>query len=312
MDYNEILISIVGSMGLVSLATYLFKNLLIEKLKSKLAEDRSIKIEEVKSDLKKDTECMLGDHASEREYILEARKKIYASIGPLHFQLLIASRDAWGRIWRHPVYCDKTTGKPYSLSVNNYYGLSTLYRILRPLAIAEIIERRMGSFDFRIEPCAIDLLKIKNSLYRSFSTSKLITDHPRANFKEQAEHIFWDNLQRMAESLIENKIDLQERVISFSEFQDNIIREEKTTPLSPMINIFDKFDIKAKSIFWVRLVCYGYVCKSFSKKYAHEADLNIEEYSLKELITYSDDRYFLTNIDKLIEEIRSIADPQFL
>lgn len=44
--------------------------------------------------VRREVESYLGEQSAHREYVLEAKKQLYHSIGPLRFQLLLACRDA--------------------------------------------------------------------------------------------------------------------------------------------------------------------------------------------------------------------------
>ena len=52
----------------------------------------------IQGEIRKEIETYLGDKSAEREYQLEARKRLYKAIGPLRFQLVVACRDASSRI----------------------------------------------------------------------------------------------------------------------------------------------------------------------------------------------------------------------
>src|SRR5215813_5230140 len=49
-------------------------------------------------DVQKEVEVFLGEKSAEREYKLEAQKRLYSAIGPLRFQLLLACKDVASRI----------------------------------------------------------------------------------------------------------------------------------------------------------------------------------------------------------------------
>ena len=70
------------------------------------------------------------------DYEYNARKRLYEVIGPLRFQLLIACRDVVRRVAGH------TRSRRWNMNPADYYGNNTLYRLLRPLAICTLIERK--------------------------------------------------------------------------------------------------------------------------------------------------------------------------
>jgi len=119
-------------------------------------------------------ESFLGERAADREYELEARKRLYTTIGPLRFQLLIACRDLAGRIETHP-------RRNYSTAVDRYYGRSTLFRILWPLAVAELIERQIAYADFSVDPSALNLLRFKRAAFAALTGGSIVCNHPNAD-----------------------------------------------------------------------------------------------------------------------------------
>ena len=98
---------------------------------------------------------------SRYKYEYKAKQRLYLAIAPMRFQLLLACRDlarrveAYGRSKQH-FYLD-----PYASS---YYGMDTLYRAPRPLALAELIERQMAYAGFTIDQDALGLLWFKQAV----------------------------------------------------------------------------------------------------------------------------------------------------
>jgi hypothetical protein len=116
---------------------------------------------QLEATLRKGVEEYLGDKAAERQYRLEARKRLYTAIGPLRFQLVVACSDFAGRVER------MATGKqPYATSLKGYFGRSTAFRLLRLFAVAELIERQITYADFSVDPSTVDLLRFKDAAFR--------------------------------------------------------------------------------------------------------------------------------------------------
>ncbi len=103
----------------------LFKDL--EDYKAELKHELGKKKLEISSEVKQRVDTALADRAADREYMLEARKRLYQLIGLLKFQLLLACRDAPYRVNSHGLKAS------YDMSIEGYYGINTIHRILRPL-----------------------------------------------------------------------------------------------------------------------------------------------------------------------------------
>jgi hypothetical protein len=66
--------------------------------KSQLDHQLAVANAQLEATLRKGVEEYLSDKAAERQYRLEARKRLYAAIGPLRFQLVVACSDfGWSR-----------------------------------------------------------------------------------------------------------------------------------------------------------------------------------------------------------------------
>jgi hypothetical protein len=70
-----------------------------------------------------------------QQYVLQARQRLYAAIGPLRFQLLIACRELASRV-------EALSKGRYDTSTAGYFGQNTLYRLLRPLTRTRAHGRR--------------------------------------------------------------------------------------------------------------------------------------------------------------------------
>jgi len=134
MDIPTILTSFgISAAGAWALARALVNHRLSKDLERYKSEwQRELEAEKVtlSGKVRQQVETTLADRTADREYELEARKRLYQVIGPPKFQLLIACRDASRRIEEHAQRIE------YSTRLEGYYGRSTLYRLVRPLAIS--------------------------------------------------------------------------------------------------------------------------------------------------------------------------------
>jgi hypothetical protein len=254
--------------------------------------------------VRQEVEAFLGDRSAEREYNLEARKRLYQAIGPLRFQLVIACDDAASRVAYH--------GRHYSghsMIIDNYYGRNTLYRLLRPLAIAELVEQQITYADFSVDPKALELLRFKQAAEVSLKDSEVILDHPNADWSDQIEHLFSGTLNRLANSLTvpDENASNKRRPMHFHEFED-FIRDRKNQPqFAPLIKILQGFTITTKPIFWARLVCFGYLCNEYVRKEGKTVGFAPNSLDLEVLLRASEDPYILANIEGFKEVFQSLA-----
>jgi len=255
--------------------------------------------------VRQEVEAFLGDRSAEREYNLEARKRLYQAIGPLRFQLVIACDDAASRVAYHAMH------HRHRMTFNSYYGRNTLYRLLRPLAIAELVEQQITYADFSVDPKAIELLGFKQAVEVSLKDSEVILDHPNADWSDQIEHLFSGTLNRLANSLTipDENASNKRRPMHFHEFEDFIRHRKNQTQFAPLIKILQGFTITTKPIFWARLVCFGYICNEYVRKEGDTVGFKPNPLDLDTLLRVSEDDYILANMEGYKEAFQSLLEP---
>jgi hypothetical protein len=107
-------------------------------------------------------ERQILDRKADVDYRSNARKRLYEAIGPLRLQLLFAARDVVDRVTGH-LRDAVPAGRGWNMDVKAYYVQSFVYRILRPLAIGQLIERQMSIADFAVDDSALELLRFDSS-----------------------------------------------------------------------------------------------------------------------------------------------------
>jgi hypothetical protein len=256
---------------------------------------------EFEAQLRRQVEEYLADQAAERQYSLEARKRLYTAIGPLRFQLTSASADFVYRISRIG------GGQSYPTSLNNYFGQSTTFRLLRLFAISELIERQMAHFDFSADPSTRDLLRFKHSAFRCLSSSTVSLNHPSANWDAQVEHIYHDTISIISGALIVNEEGKGQRIMNFDEFSRYVSEPKKLGRLKPIPSIMENFSIPGKPIFWLRLVALAQLCSVFVASEGPRMGIVPEEYNGLEMLKASADQFILSNLDRYREVLSSLA-----
>lgn len=322
MDLSTILSSLVSA-GVVSIgvARWLAKRIvdhrltkdlkgyqeqLDEKLAASKAEmERRLAISkaEVEALLRREVEEYLGEKAAERQYRLDARKRLYAAIGPLRFQLVTACADFANRINRIG------SGKQqYATSLKGYFGRSTVFRFLRLFGLSELIERQTAYADFSVDPAMINLLRFKYAAFRCLSSSTISLDHPKANWHEQVEHVFHDTLSMIAAAMIVTEGDGQQRMMRFDEFNGFISNPEKLSMIHPIPRLMEDFSISEKPILWVRFVALAELCIAFVQREGPALGIAAEPHVGSKLLNASSDEFLSLNHDRYCEILKSVSD----
>lgn len=227
----------------------------LESAKADLLKDVNQKKAEIEGDVKKEVETFLGQIAAQRQYEYEARKRLYTVIGPLRFQLMLACRDLTRRI-------EGYSKNHYPTSINTYYGRSTLYRILRPIAIAELIEQQIALADFSVDVDAVDCLRFRKSATRIWSGNEIACGYENINWDEEHEHVFSDSISVSANALIKREPNTPDRILRYDEYV-KLVDAHQLDDIRSFRDLLKSFDIQEKPILWMRLVAYASSCNNF-------------------------------------------------
>jgi hypothetical protein len=240
--------------------------------------------------LRREVEDYLGDRAAEREYRLEARKRLYAVIGPLRFQLIIAAAEFANRV------ANIGTGtQPYSLSIGGYFGKSTAFRMLRVFGLSELIERQVTHADFSVDPTTIGLLRFKSAAFRCMSSSSVSLGHPREDWSDQVEHIFYDTLTNIAATMIVTDSD-SHRIIRFDEFSALVAETEDRKRLAPLPRLLENFHATRKPLFWLRLVALAHVCATFVEAEGPQIGIPADPFETTTFLQSAQDEFINSNL----------------
>lgn len=258
------------------------------------------------ADIRKEVEVYLGEKSAEREYNLEARKRLYTAIGPLRFQLLVAARDVTARITNYGA-----SPGSYRTSMNWYYGKSTLYRLLRPVAIAELVERQMTYADFSVDPTGVELLRFKKAALTAFTDGDSILDHPNADWGAQREHVVSGSLSRLANVVIVQEGEgeaKRSRPMHYHEFELFAADPVNLKRLSPLTDILEDFTVRTKPIFWIRLVCFAYVCNEYVGSAGGSIGFKKREMDVEKLLLINGDEFTRENAARLKKYFQSMTE----
>jgi hypothetical protein len=189
---------------------------------------------------------------AQQQYVLQARQRLYAAIGPLRFQLLIACRDLASRV-------EALSKGRYDTRVDGYFGQNTLFRLLRPLTLVELVERQTNYVDFSVDPASLVLLRFQNACYEALTGGGQVFRGLELDWTKEAQHVFKGRLQQAANLLIVD--DEAPRCARFDEFPailDQARRDEPTGGLARLASLVEGVTPGRVPIFWCRLVAYGY------------------------------------------------------
>jgi hypothetical protein len=266
-------------------------------LQAKLAQDKA----QVEGSIRREVETFLGQAAAQRQYEFDARKRLYLAIGPLRFQLLLACRDLAGR-----VQSLGSSERHYSLSLTGYFGRSTLYRLLRVLAIAEVIETQVALNDFSVDPGAIDCLRFRRSLTRILSGDELVHGHPDVDWTRQAQHVYSDRLTVCAQALVDGDGGKAHRILRFQEFNARL-DEAGVRSVAPFDTLLNDFQPTSKPLLWLRLIACGHACNALVDRLGAECGFVQREFPTERLLAEGKDAVIAGDAAGFAHRIADIA-----
>jgi hypothetical protein len=140
-------------------------------------------------------ETELGDLNAERkarrDYEYEARKRLYQECEPLLFelyQLSIGGMKRVGSLARSAREGYLSKGTRGWLAVEDYYTLSTVYKLTAPLAIVRILQRRITLVDLTLDARIREQFLLANCLYSTYTSDfKLAAIKPTLKYDPNAE-----------------------------------------------------------------------------------------------------------------------------
>lgn len=290
MDLQTVLLATTSSLGVSLAGAWWLSQTLVQHRLTRA-------MEEYKAELKRDADLQLGERAAQRQYEYDARKRLYTAIGSLRFQLLLACREWAGRVQAHG------QRESYHMTLDGYYGRSTLYRLLRPLALAELIEREIAFFDFTVDSSAMDCLRFKKAMVRMLSGDEVLHDHPDIDWSRQAQHAYTDALGTCANALVVLET-RGARVMRFHEFQA-LLDTPGLAALDPFPALLGNFEITAKPLLWARLVGCGHVCNQFVASSGGPLGFEALGFPTALLLQASRDATLLARCDSFVQRIEA-------
>jgi hypothetical protein len=240
------------------------------------------------------------------DYELEAKKRLYEAVGPLRLQLLLAARDVVRRFKMHHK-------DAWDMSPDGYYVKSCVYRLLAPLAIGQLIERRMSVVDFTVDNDAVGLLSFVTSAERMLTGNDVVLDHPDLDWSSQSQHVFRDNLRAAAYKLVVSKSGESDRLMTFAEF-DATYELLDTEALKDLATIFKNCEssLTENSIFWIRVTGYAYACAEHLKsRPAVALGFEARELPIEEMVRATNDQHFISRLDLYKERLRLTVSEGF-
>jgi hypothetical protein len=215
-----------------------------------------------------------------RDYEYEARKRLYHECGPLLFLLLEHSERALKRIHNIARAAKQGhLGDEDSWFSRRYYRLSTWYILLGPLAILNLIQRRLTLLDLTLDYRIYVQYSIAKMIYQLFAKDFKLVEFAEPEMKyaphsKEAEGKREDNpevyrqqgiplgiLDNAVNALILKEEDNNWRVMIFAEFEKEY--ENKKSELRQAFDridyLFEDFHPRTRPVLWLILITQAHL-----------------------------------------------------
>jgi hypothetical protein len=193
-----------------------------------------------------------AESQARRDYVYEARKRVYAECEPLLFQGLELADNARRRVRSLARSCRTGDLLPDGsgwLAREDYYLHSTIYTLLAPLTTYKILQRKLTRVDLGLEPNLRWQYELVRAAFDTFTDDhKLASIEPRLDYDPESDRgklgnvmnstgapdvyrkqgYYWGTLDQIVEAMIVAEGGVQ-RCKSFGEFLIDLQRSDSAT-----------------------------------------------------------------------------------
>jgi hypothetical protein len=233
---------------------------------------------------------------AQQTYQLQARQRLYAAVGPLRFQLVVACRELASRIENLHRY-------GYGTQLGGYFGQSTLYRLLRPLTLAELIERQTNYVDFGVDPAARVLLRFQAAAYRALTGGSVFAGLT-LDWDTESQHVVKGRLQHAANLLITDEPPRCARFDEFPEILEAARHDDPQGGMARLAGLLEDLTEGRAPVFWCRLVAYGYVANWLVGTEGAAAGFTAVHYPVADMLRHAHD----DELDEIAEDMSQRLD----
>lgn len=195
----------------------------------------------------------------------------------------------------------------WDMNPGEHYVRSFIYRMLRPLAVSQLIERQMAFADFSVDPDAIALLRFNSAAIRMLSGDAILLGHPKADWATQTQHLFRDNLTVAAARLIAEG-ETGPVVIEYGRFRREVADPRADDALAHLGLIFSRCrsDLTENPLFWLRLVGYAYACNQLLATQGASVGFEVPALPAAQLLSSVNDEFIVTRVPEYLQAFDQI------
>ncbi len=233
---------------------------------------------------------------AQRDYQYEARKRLYADLQPLLFQLTELCRSAR----RHTQGLARTARQGHLGSdagswvvSDDYYLRSTVYRLMVPVAVLELIRRRLTSLDLSLDDDIRTLYRFASALSGTWNSGfDLAAAAPALEYRPHDEaakegvhrhpkifaiqHLYAGQIDQIVSTMLVKDEDAL-RYRGYGEFEAAYVDDANVRAnVAPLLKIFTGFHPRTHPVLWRMLVVQAHLHKAISRTSAEPSGVVVD------------------------------------
>jgi hypothetical protein len=281
-DPSKITVAWIGIIGSVLTALVALVNSFVTRQTS-LANQRDLqKHQHELETLKATLQEQKADKDARRDYEYEARKRLYQQCEPLLFQLVELAENGLNRI-----YSLARAARSGDLSLipnegwlsdtRNYYLASTVHKLIAPLVVHRLIQRRLTLVDLTVDTHINSQYLLAKRLFISFTddfefarAEPTIEYDPNAEVPPKVENtnpekymrqaMFIGSLESLVDRFIVSESDGSQRCMTYGEFETVYYQDhEGAESFHEVAELFHNFHPKSRPVLWRILIAQAHI-----------------------------------------------------
>jgi hypothetical protein len=225
-----------------------------------------------------------SERAARREYVYEARKRLYIDFQPVLFQLVERCEGALARIRgiaeearEERILWPSRLGEGWGNE--RYHMIATTWDLLTPLAFVRIGQQRLTGLDLSVDRMVRWQYLLSRELYTSWIMgNELAAQKPVLSYDDQEQptrqHVLSGYLEKIVDCLI--RVDESGRLacIRFSEFYDSFSDQGFVETLADITVPLTNFHPRQKPLLWRLLLTQAHLHMAIIKTFEQSAEEN--------------------------------------
>ncbi|HEY0486099.1 MAG TPA: hypothetical protein VGD72_07610 [Mycobacteriales bacterium] len=268
---------VAGTFGLATSALTLWmqwRDRRRAEVRADAAAEREERRDQAVRTLQAELDASARERDAQRDYEYEARKRLYAEIHPLFFQLAEASELCFERIVR------LQGSRSFRLLEDGegFLVVNTAHRLMAPIVLVHLIQRRLTAVDLRLDRTLHAQYLVARELPYTFGRGEEIAEvEPALEYlwssDDDRQHLGSSESEMTTELLLVGEPDGTRRCATYPEFESRYFREAEVRDLTqPVRRWLQGANPRTKPVLWRLLLSQAFLCRMLADMVRASAD----------------------------------------